>query len=79
MPKIRCLCGEVIGLGEIPCPYEYMFISDEDYDKFDDPIDSVNLYLKMTKLIKCPACGRIYIYWNGFNEEPEVFQKEKLK
>ena len=56
-----------------------MIISDDDYEKFDNPIDSVKLYLKMTMLVKCPVCGRIYIYWNGFNEEPEVFQKEKLK
>jgi len=76
MPKIKCKCGDIIGLGEIPCPHQYNIISDKEYDKFQGLIDAEELYLSMKIIIKCNKCLRLYIYWNGFDNPPEVYEKE---
>jgi len=32
MPKIKCVCENIIGLGEIPSPNQWMIISDMEFD-----------------------------------------------
>jgi hypothetical protein len=32
MPKIKCICGNILGLGEIPSPNQWLVISDVEYD-----------------------------------------------
>ena len=40
MPKINCKCNNVIWLGEIPSPNQWMIISDIEYDQFEDKVDT---------------------------------------
>lgn len=77
MPKIICKCKEIIDLSEIPTPNQYMFISDIDYDKFTGSIDSEDLYMEMNIMIKCPNCGRLHIYWDGFDNPSKIYTFEK--
>jgi hypothetical protein len=46
MPSILCECGNKISYGEIPCPYEWLMISDVSYGSFWDGIDAEALYKK---------------------------------
>ena len=69
MPAIQCKCGEVLRYGEIPCPIEWLLISDVDYDGCSGQIDSEELYKKMKSLLKCASCGRLWVFWNGFDKE----------
>ena len=77
MPKFRCKCGNVIPLGEVPSPNQYMMISDIDYDKYQGLIDAEELYLKMCIVAKCSSCKRLYIFGNGYNNDPIVYSVEK--
>lgn len=80
MPKILCRCGEIIGLGDIPSSNQWMIISDVDITDEDwenKNLNMADLYKKMNIVVKCPKCKRLYIYWNGFDKEPEVYNIEK--
>jgi hypothetical protein len=60
----------MIDLSPIPCPDEYCFIGDEELDCWTGQIDAEKLVLAMKSFLKCPACSRLWVYWNGFNEAP---------
>jgi len=76
MPGMRCTCGQRIGLGEIPCPNEYRFMSDEDLDKLPHTVASDELHQRMTSFLKCPKCGRLHVFWKGYGELPMVYAPE---
>lgn len=73
MPKFLCSCGEVIRYSDIPCKIQYKFISDVKYDDYQGLIDSEQLYLDMESFLKCENCKRLYVFWNGFGEEPDEY------
>lgn len=76
MPKIKCKCGEVIGLGEIPSPNQSLIISDVEFDNFQGMVDAEEIYRKMKIVVHCKKCKRLYVFWNGFDSEPDVYVKE---
>lgn len=73
MPKVICSCRSIISLSEIPNPNEWLTISDIEYDKLSDKIDSEELYMQMTSIIKCNSCKRIHIYWDGNFSKPTTY------
>lgn len=73
MPSINCKCGERLKYGEIPCPIEWLIISDESYDAYSGEIDSESLYRDMINMLKCPKCGSLLVFWNGFQFEPVLY------
>ncbi len=77
MPKLKCVCDNVIHLGEIPSPNQFLIISDEEFDKFQGNIDAEEVYSAMKIVAKCNACERLYFFWNGFTNEPEIYWREK--
>jgi hypothetical protein len=76
MPSILCRCGEALRYGEIPNPIEWLAISDTQYGGRSGNVDAEQLYRSMRNLLKCPACGRLWIYWNGFASPPAVYLPE---
>ncbi len=76
MPKIKCKCDHVIGLGEIPSPDQWMMISDVEYDAFQNPMDPEVLYSKMNIVVKCKVCQRLHVFWDGFDKPQVIYQKE---
>lgn len=75
MPKIKCDCGNIIGLGEIPNPNQSLIISDVEFDTYFDKT-GMEIYDKMKIVVHCSVCQRLYIYWNGFNEIPTIYMKQ---
>lgn len=73
MPSITCRCGELLRYGQIPCPHEWLLISDKEFDRFSGPIEAEQLYQTMTSFMKCPRCGTLWIFWNGFSEIPQEY------
>lgn len=73
MPKFLCKCGEMLRYSDIPCKIEYKFISDEDYDSYQGSVDTEKLYSEMKSIIKCPDCNRLWVFWNGFENEPTQY------
>jgi hypothetical protein len=76
MPAIRCRCNNVISYGEIPNPNEMRMISDVAYDNYTGLIDAEDLYEKMTSILQCNVCGRLWIYWNGYRSTPTSYMPE---
>ncbi|GAB3939874.1 hypothetical protein GCM10028805_00800 [Spirosoma harenae] len=75
MPKFSCKCSHIIPIGEIPTPDQWNMISDIEYDSFAGSIDSEQLYSKMKVVLKCPVCGRLYVFWNGWQADPTCYEK----
>ena len=73
MPKMLCRCGEVLRWSEIPNPIEWLLIADTAYDAYREPVDPVELYRAMRHLLRCPACGRLWVFWDGFGGEPTEY------
>ena len=73
MPSIQCRCGEVLRYGEIPNPIEWLLISDREFDSFSGVIESERLYRKMRSLLQCPDCKRLWVYWDGFGQDPTEY------
>ncbi|PJB35220.1 MAG: hypothetical protein CO108_26270 [Deltaproteobacteria bacterium CG_4_9_14_3_um_filter_63_12] len=77
MPKLRCTCSEVLNYGEIPCPIEWLTISDVEFDGLSKPCDLEVLYQRMTSLLQCPDCGRLWVFWEGFGKPPTEYVPQK--
>lgn len=73
MPKMRCTCGNLLRMGDIPCDIQYMFISDTDFGKLHEQVDSEELYLKMKMFFQCESCNRLWVFWNGFDKPPQEY------
>lgn len=76
MPKVLCKCGHFINLSDIPSPNQRLMISDVDYDKYWGKIDAEELFKEMTLVVVCPNCGRLYIYYDGFDKPPIIYKKD---
>jgi len=77
MPKVVCLCKEVINLSDIPSSNQLLLIEDVKYEKYFDSIDAEKLYMEMTLVVRCPNCKRLYVYENGFGNQPLIYNLER--
>lgn len=69
-----CKCGNKLSFGEIPNPIEWLFISDEKFDKFQGGVEAI--YREMNSALKCSRCGRLWVFWNGFDSAPVSYIQE---
>ncbi|MFI0424921.1 hypothetical protein [Spongiactinospora sp. 9N601] len=77
MTKFECACGGLIRVsGEIPNPLEWKIISDGDFDRFQGAVDAEGVYLACTSMFRCPGCGRLWVYWDGFEGSPVCYVPE---
>lgn len=73
MPSMDCACGHRISFGEIPCKDEWLVIADVDFDAITGPVDAEDLYRRMKRFLKCPSCGRMWFFWDGFSSSPQEY------
>lgn len=74
MSKIRCVCGEVLPLsGEIPNPFEWLWISDVDYDAFSGQVNAEDIYKSFGHALRCPTSGHVWVFENGMNAAPRGY------
>jgi len=76
MPSIICKCKCKLSYGEIPNSIEWLTISDLEYDKYQNKVDAEELYMNMKSILKCNRCGRLWIFWDGFESEPISYLPE---
>jgi hypothetical protein len=75
MAKFRCACDHIVRTsGEIPNPNEWKILSDTDFDRFSGLVDAEEVYLACQSMFRCSNCGRLWVYWNGFEQEPTCYQ-----
>jgi hypothetical protein len=60
MPSMTCKCGHRITYGEIPCRDQWLFISDEAYDKFSGDVDAEDIYRCQQRVENDPPASE----WN---------------
>jgi hypothetical protein len=73
MPGLDCRCGYRIRYSEIPCPDEWVFMSEKDYEGYQGMVDAEALYCAFKSFLRCPSCGRLWVFWNGFQDEAEEY------
>lgn len=85
MGQVRCICGSVLYDGDIPCPFEYDMLSNDSIDDVVADIGTIlkqtsadrvmdaqlRILAASTVVYKCPACGRLLVFWDGL-EKPFV-------
>lgn len=76
MPSMACTCGHRIGYGGIPCPEQWLLISDEAYDQFSGVVDAEEIYRAMKPMLKCSNCGRLWIFWEGFAKPASAYRPD---
>jgi hypothetical protein len=77
MPKYVCLCENIINLSDIPSPNQLLLIEDVDYDKYFDKTDAEKLYEEMVLTVRCNTCKRLYVFENGYNNNPIIYKLEE--
>jgi len=77
--KFNCVCGTVIRVsGDIPNPVEWKIMSDVQFDEFQGTVDVEQVYRACGSMFRCETCGRLWIYWNGFDTEPSCYSPEQV-
>lgn len=75
MAKFVCVCGTVIRTsGNIPNENEWKLLSDVDFDKYSGLVDAEELYRAGTIAFRCPISGHLWIYWDGFDKTPQLYE-----
>jgi hypothetical protein len=78
MAKWVCRCGEQLtSSGGIPHPYQWMLTSDQDFESFSGTVEAEDIYRNATQAFRCPSCGRLHIFWRGWDGEPSVYVLEQ--
>jgi hypothetical protein len=76
---VQCPCGIAIGNGAFPNSNVHRVISEEQYDRVEDPVDRRKLemlFLAGHTLVRCTTCQRVLIQWAG-ESEFQAFAQEK--
>jgi hypothetical protein len=75
MATFRCVCGTVISTsGGIPNANEWRLLSDTDLDSYQGTVDVEDLYRHMTIAYRCPTSGHLWLFWDGFENDPQVYE-----
>jgi hypothetical protein len=74
MAKFLCVCGATIRTsGDIPHPYQWLFVSDLDYDDWEGQIDAEALYMAFGHAYRCPDSGHLWVFDRGYEHEPQCY------
>ena len=76
MPSMLCTCGHRISYGEIPCPHQWLIISDTAFDQFSGNVDAEKVYKSMLPVLKCTSCERLWIFWEGFGMPASAYKPD---
>lgn len=76
MLSITCRCGESLSYGEKPNLVEWLMTSEHEYDTRDGVVYAEVLLGDMSRLLKCHACARLWVFWGGPESEPVAYALE---
>jgi hypothetical protein len=74
--KFLCACGDQIHTsGYVPHPYGWLLFADQDIPEgaWKGNVGFKELYDRATHAFKCPTCGRLWVFWDGFEGEPQRY------
>lgn len=77
--RFRCVCATVIQMsGGIPNELEGKILSDIEFDSFQGLADAERLCVAARSMSGCPACGRLWVFWDGVDRPPQCYRPEDL-
>ncbi|MPY59950.1 hypothetical protein [Streptomyces spongiae] len=62
--------------GEIPNPLEWHLVSDKEIEDYWESEDFSGLHQVARPVFLCPACGRIWVFWNGYEGDAVSYARE---
>ncbi|WP_164478511.1 hypothetical protein [Mycolicibacterium stellerae] len=69
------MCGtEIRTSGDIPNENEWKLFSDVEFDQYSGQVDVEKLYLAGTIAFRCPVSDHLWIYWDGFDKTPQLYE-----
>lgn len=75
--RYLCHCGNIIRTsGDIPNPAEWLLIADVVLDPMQEPLNRMALYMSSAHAFICDQCGRIWVFWSGFDGDPISYRRE---
>lgn len=76
MPAYKCNCGEYIDCSGIPNPNALLYIADVEYDEMPENVVSNELLDKFKRILVCPNCHRLVVFWDEYFGEAEFYKRE---
>lgn len=77
MAKWQCSCGAVLTTsGPIPNPDGLYVLSEQGYEARADAPD-FDLIRESVGAHRCASCERLWIWWDGWEEDPTVYAPEE--
>ena len=79
MAKVMCRCGNLLSSVQCPNDVQLRVYTDAEWDAIINMgvIDSVDIPFPKYDVWKCPKCGRIYVYDDGYGDPIAVYTLEK--
>jgi hypothetical protein len=78
---ITCKCGALVPTNFFSGFGVYSLILDSDYDAaLEKPVDEdalSELFRSGKEVLKCKACGRLIVHWEGVTGPPTFYSQEK--
>jgi hypothetical protein len=71
--RIRCACGEMLADQLVPNPIGWLLTSESAFEAFAGKVDAEDVYVSMEKALKCPTCGRLWIFWEKTSRWPQEY------
>lgn len=62
--------------GEIPNPLEWHLTSDQELEDFWESENFEGLQQAVRPAFLCPVCGRIWVYWDGYEGKRVSYIRE---
>jgi hypothetical protein len=76
MAKFLCRCGNALHTsGPIPHPDGLYIIAETGFDERADEPD-FDLIRESTGVHRCRSCGRIWVWWDGWDRDPVSYRPE---
>ena len=77
MTKWPCPCGATLTTsGPIPHPDGLYVLREELYQQRADAGD-FDVIRESIGAHRCPSCGRLWVWWDGWDAEPTVYAPER--
>jgi hypothetical protein len=75
--SLLCVCDNLIDMSPVPNPNGYAIIKESDLSALEstDKVSIDELYKTIRWSVKCPYCGRLWLFNPGYDTEPELYEQ----
>jgi len=76
MSSLLCVCDNLIDISLIPNPNGLVFFNEVEFFNWECLEDNLteSLHKILRWAVRCPNCGRIWMFNPGYGTEPELYE-----